>query len=239
MKKIIFSAVSVILLIVGMAMISISCSQEDEMVTMNIDPELNAFFSTKEFSNFQQSNPFIAENILLDKVHVETFPHDVKQFIIPIMVNGNLKGKLNVFSKKGGKIYHGLYEDWDNMSAENGGVVKISTTDGQYISTLKYTKIKGTKFKVVIQDVASPLNTFQPKTRSETPDPDPDTTKTRSEFPRPDRTDYATCITECYSLAKRYCSSDVGCEFICDLLDTIGQGCATLTIMAACAVYCI
>ncbi|MBM6858870.1 MULTISPECIES: hypothetical protein [Bacteroidaceae] len=224
MKKIVFLTVSVLVLTVSMVIVSTSCSQEDEIPVVNVDPELNAFFSTKEYLDFQRDNSFITENMLLDKVYVATFPRDMKQYVIPVMVNGHLKGKLNVFSKNGGKVYHSLYEDWSGMSEETGGLVKISAADGQYISTLKYTKIGGSKFEVVIQDVASPVGGTKPKTRVE--------------FPDPDTTGYADCVAQCYAVAKESCDSDTGCKFICDLLDAIGKSCATLSIMAACAIYC-
>lgn len=224
MKKIVFLTVSVLVLTVSMVMVSTSCSQEDEIPVVNVDPELNAFFSTKEYLDFQRDNSFITENMLLDKVYVATFPRDMKQYVIPVMVNGRLKGKLNVFSKKGGKVYHSLYEDWSGMSEETGGLVKIFGSNGQYISTLKYTKIGGTKFEVVIQDVASLICV----TRS----------KTRAEFPNPSTTGYEECVAQCYAAAKEICGTDEGCKYICDMLDMEGEGCASLSIIAACAVYC-
>lgn len=221
MKKQIILALSVLVLTIGTIAVSVSCSQEDELPTTNVDPELKAFFSTREFRAFQDSNSSMVGNMLWDKVHLEDLPNGIKLYVIPIVTNGHLKGKLNVFSKKNGRVYHSLYEDWSRMSENSGGQVRIITAEGRYISTLKYTKIGGIKFEVTIEDVVSPIDLIA--TRS----------KTRIELPNPNKMKWEDCIAQCYAVIKEIYGNKSSYDSM-----GLGKGYGKQTIMAICAMYC-
>ena len=55
-------------------------------------------------------------------------------------------------------------------------------------------------------------------------------------MPSPDQ-GWWSCTTECYTMAKDACGSSAQCDFLCDLADLAG-GC-TISMAAACTIYCI
>jgi hypothetical protein len=166
------------------------------------------------------------KNILrMDNITEEHYKSkDVTIFSIPIEKKGNIIGFIHVFSKKGGEVYRTLYEDRSGFSQENGGTIKMKTANNQYIASIDCKVIDIGKMSMKITDVA-PHSNIKIKTRVELPDPN--------------NTSWLSCITECYRVAKEACGSESSCEFLCNMVDIVGRGACTLSIAAACAIYCM
>lgn len=207
----------------------VSCSNSDLLMEEyhSQDVELNNFFESSEYENLQENLSHITGYLAIEQSTMEIYPKQLKIYTIPVIKNGCLKGKLQVFSKNNGTVYRTLYEDWDNFSEERGGNVKIYSSDNNYIATFNYQKISKNKYSARIIDIVTDNNNLTPKR-----------VVTRSEFPtNPGDMGWTDCVSDCYKYAKDACGGDSQCNLLCDLADLAG-GC-TITVAAACAIYCM
>lgn len=146
----------------------------------------------------------------------------MKLLCIPVTKNEKELGRLCVISNSQGRIFQALYEDWSEVNTEKGGMMKVFTTDHQYLATWTVTP-EVDKFALKLTEVADVF------------DNGIDRVKTRTEFPA--KTD-RNCTAKCYAAAKEACDADPECRILCDLID-MATGCmASLSIATACAIYC-
>ena len=148
--------------------------------------------------------------------------NNVKLLCIPVTKNEKELGRLCVISNSQGRIFQALYEDWSEVNTEEGGMMKVFTTDHQYLATWTVTP-EIDKFALKLTEVADVF------------DNGIDRVKTKTEFPA--KTD-SNCTAKCYAAAKEACDADPECKILCDLID-MATGCmASLSIATACAIYC-
>lgn len=219
MKKIILLVISLISLL---GITFVACNNDnDDYVDENVtNQELNKFFYSTEYKDFSSSFGVSVKDFKLEEIVTDHYKNKkITTFCIPINKKGKEIGQILVFSKNNGGVYKVLYEDRTNFTTSNGGKIKITTAKNKYIASIDCTKIDSKRMSMRIGDVASTI-----------------TIKTRVEMPSPED-GWWTCTTECYKVAKESCGSEAQCNFLCDLIDLTG-GC-TVTISAACAIYCI
>ena len=135
---------------------------------------------------------------------------DVSVYVFPVELEGNFVGKLYVSSY--GDQYATLYEDWSNVHLNFGtSFVPVTTGDGQYVATLAVEKRYGLIYTTVemvaqVEHMNAPGETWW------------------------------ECVTRVYDEAKKACGNDNSCQFLCDMLNIVGE--CTLTVAAAAALAC-
>lgn len=220
MKKILSLVIMSFMLIAGITIVGCN-SDNNDYGNQNVEEsELNGFFSSREYENFSNTFEVNNKNFEYGRMVVNYYKKkNVKTFCIPINKDGNEVGQVLILSKNNGSIYKVLYEDRRDFTSKDGGVIKITTSTNKYIASINCKKIDSHKMIMRIADVSS--------TKA---------IKTRVEMPSPDE-GWWDCTTGCYKVAKEACGTDAECDFICDLAD-LANGC-TITVAAACAIYCI
>lgn len=220
MKQINF--ITLVLVFLTSAILS-SCSSDDSnYINENVtNQELNNFFSSKECRDFSTSFDVNVKNFMLDEMVTERYENKkVTSFIIPIEKRGEIVGKVLIFSKNNGRLYKMLYEDRSEFDHSDGGVIKITTAKNKFIASLNCTMLSNQKMSIRINEIAPIKNTI----------------KTRAEFPTPED-GWWDCTTRCYKISKDACGDEAQCNFLCDMADLVA-GC-TISIAAACAIYCM
>lgn len=224
MKKITFLFSFIALTIVGLGIYSCQKGEESSNNLQSIDAELNLFLSSKEFYELKKNFNIQSNYLNFERTKKDTYSEQkVNVFYIPVQKNGNLLGKLAVFSKNNGEKYKTLYEDFSKFT-EIGGTTTIYTSKKQFVADFNIDKIDN-KFQASINRVNN-SSTFLKMSAM----------YANSEFPTSDD-GWWNCTTRCYKIVKDACDEDPECKFECDLLG-LGSYC-TLSIASACAIHCM
>ena len=204
------------------AMVFISCEHEQNYSESIQNEEVNQFLQSSYGKDFLENFHFQIEDLNVEKLASLSQKNDVKLLCIPVTKNEKELGRLCVISNSQGRIFQALYEDWSEVNTEEGGMMKVFTTDHQYLATWTVTP-EIDKFALKLTEVADVF------------DNGIDRVKTKTEFPA--KTD-SNCTAKCYAAAKEDCDADPECKILCDLID-MATGCmASLSIATACAIYC-
>ena len=204
------------------AMVFISCEHEQNYSESIQNEEVNQFLQSSYGKDFLENFHFQIEDLNVEKLASLSQKNDVKLLCIPVTKNEKELGRLCVISNSQGRIFQALYEDWSDVNTEEGGMMKVFTTDHQYLATWTVTP-EIDKFALKLTEVADVF------------DNGIDRVKTKTEFPA--KTD-SNCTAKCYAAAKEACDADPECKILCDLID-MATGCmASLSIATACAIYC-
>ena len=192
------------------AMVFISCEHEQNYSESIQNEEVNQFLQSSYGKDFLENFHFQIEDLNVEKLASLSQKNDVKLLCIPVTKNEKELGRLCVISNSQGRIFQALYEDWSEVNTEEGGMMKVFTTDHQYLATWTVTP-EIDKFALKLTEVADVF------------DNGIDRVKTKTEFPA--KTD-------------SNCTADPECKILCDLID-MATGCmASLSIATACAIYC-
>lgn len=216
MKKCIYYVSSFALILCGLLW---SCSDSDPFASTEsiiFKEFLESDYGVKTLEN----HGLTVTNLDLKKT-VSTFIKNkgVTAFVIPIMENGRIIGRLNSFIVPGDDPYRAIVEKWEK-SSENEYSVNITTGYGAYLATVAVCK-DGRKTIQKIHDIASNKDMeIDLKTRSMEVEES-----------------WWECTTRVYHAAKEACSGDNECDFLCDLVNMV-EGC-TISIAAAAAIVCL
>ena len=203
------------------AMVFISCEHEQNYSESIQNEEVNQFLQSSYGKDFLENFHFQIEDLNVEKLASLSQKNDVKLLCIPVTKNEKELGRLCVISNSQGRIFQALYEDWSEVNTEEGGMMKVFTTDHQYLATWTVTP-EIDKFALKLTEVADVF------------DNGIDRVKTKTEFPA--KTD-SNCTAKC-GINGPLCRAGSECKILCDLID-MATGCmASLSIATACAIYC-
>lgn len=125
---------------------------------------------------------------------------------------------------KGG--YQLIYENFEEFNGKSG-TIKQFTSKGNFIADFKVVSL-GNVSSFSINTIGTGIETGNLTLKA----------STHATAPIEEEEDgWWSCTTECYREAKEACGSDDTCQFLCDLVDIVGL--CTITIAAACAIYCV
>lgn len=96
---------------------------------------------------------FQIEDLNVEKLASLSQKNNVKLLCIPVTKNEKELGRLCVISNSQGRIFQALYEDWSEVNTEEGGMMKVFTTDHQYLATWTVTP-EIDKFALKLTEVA-------------------------------------------------------------------------------------
>ena len=168
------------------AMVFISCEHEQNYSESIQNEEVNQFLQSSYGKDFLENFHFQIEDLNVEKLASLSQKNDVKLLCIPVTKNEKELGRLCVISNSQGRIFQALYEDWSEVNTEEGGMMKVFTTDHQYLATWTVTP-EIDKFALKLTEVADVF------------DNGIDRVKTKTEFPA--KTD-SNCTAKCYAAAK-------------------------------------
>lgn len=222
MKKVILLSMCIVSIMC--TVVFVSCEHEEDDFIATKDVVLNKFLQSSIAEDFMISFEVNSSN--LNTVNMKKLPqgNDSEVLYIPLIKEGKEVGRLCVFVKNKGSFFQVLYEDWTGME-NNTGVIKIFNANKHYIASWGVQKESETKYSYKIIDVA----------QNEDAGFNGIKTRTEIDFPKPGD---SGCLEKCYKAAKDACDADPDCKFLCDMLDVFACS-ATVSIAAACAIYCI
>ena len=152
------------------AMVFISCEHEQNYSESIQNEEVNQFLQSSYGKDFLENFHFQIEDLNVEKLASLSQKNDVKLLCIPVTKNEKELGRLCVISNSQGRIFQALYEDWSEVNTEEGGMMKVFTTDHQYLATWTVTP-EIDKFALKLTEVADVF------------DNGIDRVKTKTEFP--------------------------------------------------------
>ena len=117
------------------AMVFISCEHEQNYSESIQNEEVNQFLQSSYGKDFLENFHFQIEDLNVEKLASLSQKNDVKLLCIPVTKNEKELGRLCVISNSQGRIFQALYEDWSEVNTEEGGMMKVFTTDHQYLAT--------------------------------------------------------------------------------------------------------
>jgi hypothetical protein len=230
-QKIRVFSLSIILMAVIFAEIFMqSCSNGEDIIgnleeyEEKIPLSLFNYFKSPDYSDLSKNFQINTNNIDFNNIAVENY-EDINVVLYYLPVNQNRKniGLLCVVSKNDGSIYKSVYEDRTEMSNKDSGKMSIYTSQGFLVADFNYKKESDKEYRLRINNVASG-NFIRLKSGVEL------------DWPTPNDS-WTTCLSKCYSAATTSCANDPNCSFLLSVsngVDYVG----TLSIAAACAIYC-
>ena len=135
------------------AMVFISCEHEQNYSESIQNEEVNQFLQSSYGKDFLENFHFQIEDLNVEKLASLSQKNDVKLLCIPVTKNEKELGRLCVISNSQGRIFQALYEDWSEVNTEEGGMMKVFTTDHQYLATWTVTP-EIDKFALKLTEVA-------------------------------------------------------------------------------------
>jgi hypothetical protein len=207
-----------------LAGVLVGCRTEEDVFPENtsIEFELQNYFNSKDYADLKMNFEFGISNFSFDDVIVEKPVPGISIYYLPVK-KGDRSGVLAVFSKNNGEVYKSLYEDRSQLKKEDEGVISIYTAKNFFVVDFQYKKTENQMMILNIKNVGN-IKIGSPRLKNGT------------EFPSPDD-GWWTCTTDCYAYAKDACDGDAECQFLCDLVNIAGL--CTLSVAAACSIYCI
>lgn len=203
----------------------VSCERNDvENVDIQLQQKVEEFSTSQVFIEFSKNFPFESGLINFDKIVLNQTTPTVQTIHLPIEQKGKLIGRLVGFPipEKGG--YQLIYESYEEFDGRNG-LIKQYTSKGNFIAD----------FKVV--DKGNNMASYSLNTIGNKFDRINLVAGTQAALPPVEGDGWWGCTTNCYKQAKEACGSDTTCDFMCDLVDIMGQ--CTISMAAACAIYCV
>ena len=135
------------------AMVFISCEHEQNYSESIQNEEVNQFLQSSYGKDFLENFHFQIEDLNVEKLASLSQKNNVKLLCIPVTKNEKELGRLCVISNSQGRIFQALYEDWSEVNTEEGGMMKVFTTDHQYLATWTVTP-EIDKFALKLTEVA-------------------------------------------------------------------------------------
>ncbi|MDR1155103.1 MAG: hypothetical protein LBL04_10340 [Bacteroidales bacterium] len=212
-------AIAIVTLVIG---VLVGCQKEEDVFPENISIELQNYFNSKDYADLKVNFKFGISNFSFNDVIVEKPISEISIYYLPVK-KGDRVGVLAIFSKNNGKVYRSLYEDRSQLNQKDEGAISIYTAKKFFVVDFQFKKTENQMMTLNIKNVGN-IKIGSPRLKS------------GNEFPSDDDP-WWSCTTDCYAYAKDACDGTASCQLMCDLLDITGL--CTLSVAAACAIYCI
>lgn len=229
MKKIFYNyaGISAMTVIAAMAfVVGVFYGCQDKLVDLpNTVPDgLKSYFSSQDYYELKDNFDFGVSDFSFDDIIEENPVSELTIYYVPIKKKDRI-GTLAVCSKNNGEVFKSLFSDESQTINQEEGVISIYTAKNFFVVDYKFEKqgFDDTSMKMKIDRVGN-FSIGSPRLKGGT------------EFPSPDD-GWWTCTTNCYAYAMAACGDDSECKFLCDLANIAGL--CTLSVAAACAIYCI
>jgi len=218
--------VSAIVAISIIAVVLTGCQEEDNTIHDMVPIGLKKYFDSQDYADLKKNFAFDLSDFSFDNIIEENPIPEVTIYYVSIQKK-NRFGTLAVFLKDNNndKVYKSLFSDMSETKRQDQGVIPIYTAKNFFVAEYKFEKtgFDNTTLKMQIDRVGN-AKIGAPRLKS------------GIEWPSPDD-GWWYCTTTCYSISKGSCDDDAPCQLLCDLLNITGL--CTLSIVAACAIYCI
>jgi hypothetical protein len=190
--------------------------------------EVEKFLSSSTFNDFKKNSSIKIHNLDFKNMKTETFNEvNGNVYYVPVVKNKTQLGVLAIFSVDQGDKMNMLFSDYRNIAQ---GSIVVSTSS-LVVAKFSATEVENGLYKIKLIEV--------PKTPVKIAK---ESNKLPFEIPIADAKaqggSWWACVTDCYGEAKSACGGNTTCDFLCDLVNIVGNQC-TISMAAACAIHCM